>query len=75
MVRARALIVALWLVLLPLSPVAHAKGGDKPVPEISETGISAFDSVFMKVDKILDTVRGAEGRLNNARDKIAAAVG
>ncbi|MFT4624056.1 MAG: hypothetical protein ACI8PZ_002712 [Myxococcota bacterium] len=71
----RSFVIALVLATAPLAPQAFAKGGDKPIPEIQETGISAFDTVFQQVKAIQDTLNGAETRLNGARDKIAIAVG
>ncbi len=45
------------------------------IPNIEATGITAFDSIFMKVKAIHDTLDSAEGRITGAQDEIAAALG
>jgi hypothetical protein len=45
------------------------------LPQIAETGITAFDSVFMKVKAIHDTLDKVQGRIIGAQDKIAASIG
>lgn len=73
-----ALPLALALSVAPSDAFAGkaADAGDEDaLPTIEETGITAFDSVFMKVKAIHDTVGGIEGRIVAVQDKIAAAVG
>ena len=50
-----------------------ASAGD--IPSIEATGITAFDSIFLKVKAIHDTLDSAEGRMTAAQDQIAAALG
>jgi hypothetical protein len=64
----RPLALLLVMMSAPVGSVSWAKGGDSALPEIQETGITSFDSVFQKVDAIIATLDRAEGRLNAARD-------
>jgi hypothetical protein len=45
------------------------------LPEIQETGITAFDSVFMKAKAIHDTLDKVQGAIIGAQDELAVAVG
>jgi len=45
------------------------------IPSIEATGITAFDSIFLKVKAIHDTLDSAEGRMVAAQDEIALALG
>ncbi|MEQ1503662.1 MAG: hypothetical protein ABMB14_15595 [Myxococcota bacterium] len=72
------------LLLLALSAPALAAGGAsdamadlqaQDIPVITETGITAFDSVLMKAKAIHDTLDAIQGRVIGAQDRIALAVG
>lgn len=45
------------------------------LPQIAETGITAFDSVFMKAKAIHDTLDKVQGRILGAQDRIAVSIG
>lgn len=45
------------------------------LPQIAETGITAFDSVFMKAKAIHDTLDTVQGRIIGVQDKVAVAIG
>jgi hypothetical protein len=71
------------LALTASSPALAGSGASDALTEIREqeqlvieaTGITAFDSVFMKAKAIHDTLDGVQGRILGAQDKIAAAIG
>ena len=72
------------LLLLAVSTPAFAGGASadaltelqaEALPQIADTGITAFDSVFSKVKAIHDTLDKVQGRIIGAQDKIAASIG
>ena len=74
--------LSLSLAVLTATPVitstahaAKAEKVEKELPQIEMTGITAFDSVFEQVKGIHDTLDRAQGRIDGATNKIAAAVG
>lgn len=78
LLHALPLALALALSVAPADAFAgkSADASDEEgLPTIEETGLTAFDSVFMKVKAIHDTIGGIEGRLVAVQDRIAAAVG
>jgi len=62
-------------VVAPTAYAAKGEQADKELPQIEMTGITAFDSVFEQVKGIHDILDKAQGRLDGASNKIAAAVG
>lgn len=74
----RSLILALTLAA-PIAPAfagsSDAAQEDSGAPNIEATGITAFDSVFMRVKDIHDTLDSAQARIQRASDGIAVAVG
>lgn len=44
------------------------------LPQIAETGIAAFDSVFMKAKAIHDTLDAVQGRILGVQNRVAAAL-
>ncbi|MEQ1569176.1 MAG: hypothetical protein ABMA64_26305 [Myxococcota bacterium] len=54
---------------------ALAELREAELPVIAETGIAAFDSVFMKAKAIHDTLDSVQGRILGSQDKIAVSVG
>ena len=81
----RTIALSALLALSALSAPAFAGGSssadaltelrEAELPEIAETGITAFDSVFMKAKAIDDTLDKVQGRILGAQDNIAVAVG
>ena len=53
---------------------AKAAGDDDPL-QIMSTGLKEIDSVFTKVQGLLDTVRGARGGIQKAEGELYAAMG
>ena len=45
------------------------------LPAINETGITAFDSVFMQAKEIHDTLDAVQQRIFDAEDRVAGAIG
>jgi hypothetical protein len=77
-VRAASRLVVLVAALTVAGPAGAGKSDDDAAPErveIQVTGITAFDSVFSKVGAIHATLDGAQGRIESARDKLAAVAG
>jgi hypothetical protein len=54
---------------------ALAELREQDLPSIEETGITAFDSVFMKARAIHDTLDKVQGRIFTAQDRVALAIG
>lgn len=72
------------LVLALVSTPAFAGGAsadaltelrEQELPQIAETGITAFDSVFMKAKAIHDTLDSVQNRILGAQDRVALALG
>jgi hypothetical protein len=74
MPAARPLLAALLAALLCLPTAALAGKTERPLPEIEKTGITAFDSVFLKVRDIHQTLATEEARLKKASDDILVAL-
>ncbi|HHO51900.1 MAG TPA: hypothetical protein ENK18_13720 [Deltaproteobacteria bacterium] len=75
--RAIPFLVALFTPLPALASGASdtlAEIRAEELPEIAETGISAFDSVFMKAAAIHDTLNAVQDRILGAEDRIAEAL-
>jgi hypothetical protein len=80
--RRLALFVGLSLVTLSLAHPPEALAApkkeqkeEKALPQIVETGIAEFDSVFMKAKAIHDTLDGEDKKLKEAREQISIALG
>jgi hypothetical protein len=72
------------LLMLAVSTPAFAGGAssdalaelrEQELPSIEETGITAFDSVFMKARAIHDTLDKVQDRIFSAQDRVALAIG